>query len=63
MKICFERENYYAVTGRTGHNHCGNHITINGIDYCPTDGKIKGYGCNCADICRLDRSEQPKTKE
>jgi len=50
MTRCWERENFEAETGkRCEYNHCGNAELINGVYYCPTDGKVEGYGTWCAD--------------
>ena len=51
MKRCYEQEWYEIATGcKEETNHCGDHRTINGIDYCPYDGKLKDYFGWCADI-------------
>ena len=43
MTLCYERENYTAVTGRVDHNHCGHCKTIGGVDYCDRGGVFKDY--------------------
>lgn len=51
MKRCYEQEWYEIATGcKENGNHCGDHVTFNGVDYCPYDGKLKDYFGWCADI-------------
>lgn len=32
------------------YNPCGNRMTVDGVDYCPTNGKFDGYGTVCGFI-------------
>lgn len=51
FKRCHEKEWYLKDTGHhPDHNHCGSHITIDGIDYCTCNGEVMNIKGVCGSL-------------
>ena len=56
---CYEREHYSGI--ESTYNHCGSHVTLNGVDYCTVKGILAGYGnARCGGSRPPDYGEQIK---